>query len=212
MLGLKCHLVTCRHSLNYRIKTLKSASKFHKKNEPDSWFKTHEVNFGGYWRSPKLIEPLNRVFLKMYYILPHQHPGIYFHSKFCSRYEGHYSPRTIEFHWVIDKVTRHHQEVIKFDTLFPLLRYITPLILMTVMYTKISIVLWRSSRMEDFEKHNVQKRSNKRWRWKRKPKVGKDIKMKQLTSGTLASKINFIKFVSVTSTYVNYQGNFRTLS
>ena len=31
MLGLKCHLVTCRHSLNSRIKTLKSASKFHKK-------------------------------------------------------------------------------------------------------------------------------------------------------------------------------------
>ena len=119
MLGLKCHLVTCRHSLNYRIKTLKSASKFHKKNEPDSWFKTHEVNFGGYWRSPKIIEPLNRVFLKMYYILPHQHPGILdsvlnnFHSKFCSRYEGDWSPRTIEFQWVTDKVTRHHQEVIK---------------------------------------------------------------------------------------------------
>ena len=66
--------------------------------------------------------------------------------------------------------------------------------------------------MEDFEKHNVQPKSNKRWRWKRKPKTGKDIKMKQLTSGMLASKITFIKFVSVTSTYVDYRDDFRTLS
>ena len=54
---------------------------------------------------------------------------------------------------------------------------------MTVMYTKISVVLWRSSRMQDFEKHNVRQKSNKRWRWKKKPKTENDIKLKQLTSG-----------------------------
>ena len=54
---------------------------------------------------------------------------------------------------------------------------------MTVMYTKISVVLWRSSRMQDFEKHNVRQKSNKRWRWRKKPKTEKDIKLKQLTSG-----------------------------
>ena len=62
-------------------------------------------------------------------------------------------------------------------------RYINPLLLMSVMYSKISVVLWRTSRMQDFEKNSMKKASKKRWRWSRKKDEKDAIQLKPLNSG-----------------------------
>ncbi len=62
-------------------------------------------------------------------------------------------------------------------------RYVNPLLLMTVMYSRISVVLWRSSRIEHFERHSVSGKPRTLWRCRKKPRADKDIQLRLLSAG-----------------------------